>query len=91
MSVEQLEEQIQRLPREDLAHLAGWLDRFLGRADTEDSAESTDLTPDEKALLLRRRDELLANPDLAQPMDDDYFAGLKRELADARTWKASRS
>jgi len=91
MSVEQLEEQIQRLPQQDLARLVGWLDRFLGRRDTEDSAESVDLTDKEKAELVRRRDELTANPALAQPMDDDYFDGLKRELADARARKASGS
>lgn len=79
MSVEQLEEQIQRLPQQDLARLVGWLDRFLDRRDPAASAESTDLTDDEKAGLLRRRDELLAHPGLAQPMDEGYFDGLKRE------------
>ncbi len=90
LKVEQLEGQIERLPREDLARLVGWLDRFLGRRDPEDLAEPTELIDEEKDELLRRRGELLANPDLAQPMDDDYFDGLKRELADARARKASR-
>ncbi|MEI8078593.1 MAG: hypothetical protein WCH61_03055 [bacterium] len=91
MSVEQLEQQIQRLPRQELARLVGWLDGFLDRQAPEDPAESVDLTDVEQAELLRRRDELLANPDLAQPMDDDYFAGLKRELANARARQASGS
>ena len=89
MSVEQLEQQIQRLPQEDLARLVGWLDRFLDRQAPGDPDDSAELTDAEKSELLRRRDELLAKQDLAQPMDDDYFAGLKRELADARPRKAS--
>jgi hypothetical protein len=91
MSVEQLEQQIERLPREELARLAGWLDRFLGRTIPEDPDRLCDLTDGEKAELLRRRDELMAHPELAQPMDGEYFTDLKRELADARTRKASGS
>jgi hypothetical protein len=89
MSVEQLEEQIQRLPREDLARLAGWFDRFLGRAIPEAAGEESELTEAEQAELVWRRDQLLADPGLAQPMDDPFFAGLKRELADARAREAS--
>ena len=89
MSVEQLEEQISRLPQEDLARLAGWFDRFLGRAIPEAAEASPDLTDAEQEELLRRRDQVLADPELVQPMDDRYFDGLKRELADARARKAS--
>ncbi len=91
MSVEQLEEQIERLPREELARLVGWLDRFLGRVIPEDPDQLCDLTDEEKAELLRRRDELITRPELVRPMDDDYFTDLKRELADARTRQASGS
>lgn len=91
MSVEQMEQEIERLPREDLARLVGWLDGFLGQGNPEDPADTTDLTDEEKAELLRRRHEVLANPDLDQPMDDDFFDGLKRDLADARTRQASCS
>jgi hypothetical protein len=89
MSVEQLEEQIERLPQRDLARLVGWLDHFLDRQAPAEPGESDDLTGNEKAELLRRRDELLAHPDLAQPMDDTYFDGLKRQLADERARKTS--
>lgn len=91
MSIEQLEQQIQRLPPQDLARLVGWLDGFLDRQPPQAPADSDDLSVDEQAKLLRRRDELLANPDLAQPMDDDYFEGLKRQLADARARQPSGS
>ncbi|HEU0011203.1 MAG TPA: hypothetical protein VFT34_15400 [Verrucomicrobiae bacterium] len=89
MSVEQLEEQIRRLPPEDLARLTGWLDQFLGRSVPGEIDDGVDLTDEEKAELLRRRDQLIANPSLAHPMDDDYFERLKRDLADARARTAS--
>ena len=89
MSVEQLEAQVERLPHQDLARLVGWLDHFLDRQSPSNPAEPADLTNDEQAELLRRRDEVLANPHLVQPMDDTYFDGLKRQLADARALKAS--
>ncbi|MBN2507223.1 MAG: hypothetical protein JXQ71_11060 [Verrucomicrobia bacterium] len=82
MSVEPLEQQIQRLPQEDLARLVGWLERFPNRQAPGHSDDSAELTDAERSGLLRRRNEVLANPDLAQPMDDDYFDGLKRQLAD---------
>ena len=87
MSVEQLEEQIQKLPREELARLVGWLDGFLGKSSS--GANNADLDEAEMEELLRRRHELLADPNLAQPLDDAYFAGVKRDLADARVCKAS--
>ena len=84
MSVEKLEEQIRQLPPDELARLTGWFDQFLGRSAPGDS-EDIDLTDEEKAELLRRRDQLAADPNLAQPLDDHYFDRLKRDLADARS------
>jgi hypothetical protein len=43
MSVEQLQEQIQKLPREELAQLVGWLDLFLGRASVSDYRPEAEL------------------------------------------------
>ncbi len=83
MSVEKLEEQIRQLPPDELARLTGWFDQFLGRSVPGDS-EDIDLTDEEKAELVRRRDQLTANPNLALPLDDDYFDRLKHDLADAR-------
>jgi hypothetical protein len=91
MSVEQLEEQIQKLPREELAQLVGWLDLFLGRASAADYRPEAELDQDEIAELLWRRDAVLADSSLAQPADDAYFANLKQDMADARSRKASGS
>ena len=92
VSVEQLEEQVRRLPPRELAHFVLWLETYLGRTLPGDEgleAESEDLSQQEKAELLRRRAEILADPSLSQPMDDEYFERLKRELADARAERAS--
>ncbi|MGA2659338.1 MAG: hypothetical protein ABSH34_17680 [Verrucomicrobiota bacterium] len=91
MSVEQLQEQIQKLPREELAQLVGWLDLFLGRASVSDYRPEAELDEDEVAELLRRRDAVLADSSLARPVDDEYFANLKQDVADARSRKASGS
>jgi hypothetical protein len=91
MSVEQLEEQIQKLPQEELARLVGWLDLVLGRAAAGDHRPEAELDEEEIAELLRRRDAILADSSLAQPVDDEYFANLKQDLADARSRKASGS
>ena len=92
VSVEQLEEQVQRLPPQELAHFVLWLDTYLGRTppgDDEPEAESEGLSEQEQAELLRRRAEILANPSLPQPVDDEYCERLKRELSDARAQRAS--
>jgi hypothetical protein len=39
-----------------------------------------DLSQTEMQELLRRRNELEANPRLAQPMDEEYFARLKCDI-----------
>jgi hypothetical protein len=82
--VEQIEEKIRQLPPEELARLTGWFDQFLGRSAPAATDDDIDLTDDEKAELLRRRDQLTDNPALARPLDDAYFDRLKRDLADAR-------
>ena len=90
--VEQLEEQVRRLPPQELADFVLWLDTYLGRTppgDDEPEAESEGLSEQEQAELLRRRAEILANSSLSQPMDDEYFERLKRELSGARAQRAS--
>jgi len=82
MSVEQLEQQVERLPDEELGRFALWFDQFLERSLADDGNGASDLEGPEQAELMRRRDELLANPASAQPMDERYFSDLKREFAD---------
>ena len=71
--------------------MVGWLDLFLGRASVSGHRQEAELDKGEMAELLRRRDAVLADSSLAQPVDDEYFADLKQDMADARSRKASGS
>lgn len=66
MSVEQLERAILALPLEERWRLAEWFDEhvgeLLGPIDDELSAE-------QKAEILRRRDAFLADPSIAEPWE----------------------
>jgi hypothetical protein len=91
--VEQLEEQVRSLLPEDLAQFVVWQDGYVGRAipgSEGRDAEGDDLSEEERAELHRRRAEILADPSLARPMDDEYFDPLKRQLRDAPPQRASR-
>ncbi len=91
MSVEQIEEQVRRLPPRELAHFVLWLESFLGLTfpggEMSDD-ELEDISEKEKSEILRRRAEILGDPSLSKPMDDEYFERLKSELADARAERA---
>ncbi len=89
MSVEQLKHEIERLPRSDLGHLVQWLDNLLERASGQGVPQESELSGGERDELLRRRDAVMAEPALAQPLDDEYFANLKRDLANARPGETS--
>lgn len=92
MSVEQIEEQIRRLPAQELTRLAEWLGRFLAaRASEAGSGESANWpeSPEIIAELEKRLAEFKANPGIAVPFEADYFDNLKHQLADERAKKAS--
>ena len=83
MSLEQIEEQIQRLSPNDLLRLSQWLSGYLTTRD--DWHE----TPAQIKELERRLAEFTADPSIAVPFEPDYFQNLKRQLADERAKKAS--
>jgi hypothetical protein len=87
MSVEQIEKTLLQLPPEDRRRFADWFyrheDEIFGLCDEDE------ISPAAKAEILRRRDELKANPGLAVPVTDEWFENLKRQLADARAAKTS--
>lgn len=91
MSVEQLEQQIQRLPASELIRLAQWLNGFLASQTRLNPSASADWqeTPELLAELERRLAEFAAHPATAVPFEPDYFENLKRQLADERAQKAS--
>ena len=91
MSVEQIEQQIQRLPATELVRLAEWFNGFLATyapppASADDEWQET---PELVAELDRRLAEFTANPEIAVLFEPDYFDTLKRQLADERAQKAS--
>lgn len=86
VSVELLEEQIQRLPPSDLARLAEWFAGFLASCPPAGAAAGTEWqeTPQLVSELERRLAEFTANPAIAVPLASDYFEDLKRQLAHER-------
>jgi putative addiction module component (TIGR02574 family) len=90
MSVEQIEEQIQRLPLNEQVRLAEWFNGLLASLTPPDSAAGPEWqeTPEVKAELDRRLAEFKANPAIAVPFEPDYFDQLKRQLVDERAQKA---
>jgi hypothetical protein len=91
MSVEQIEQQIQRLPAAELVRLAEWFNRFLASLPPANASAGNDWreTPDLIAELDRRLAEFTASPAIAVPFEPDYFENLKRQLADEHAQTAS--
>jgi len=91
MSVEQLEQQIQRLSASELIRLAQWFNGFLTSQTPPNASTEVDWqeTPELVAELDRRLAEFAANPAIAAPFERDYFENLKRQLVDERAQKAS--
>ena len=84
MSVEQIESQVLALSEADRRRFLHWLDDHR----EEILPEEDDVSDEVKREVLRRSAELRANPGLAQPVDDHYFEGMKRRVADALAGKA---
>lgn len=91
MSVEQIEQQLQRLPAGEVVRLAEWFNAFLASHASAPASANDDWqeTPELVAELDRRLAEFSANPALAVPFEPDYFDSLKRQLAHERAPQAS--
>ena len=87
MSVEQLESAILALPPDERQRLALWFEEhrheLLGDTEADD-----DLTEDQKAEILRRRDLALAHPELLEPWEGTIERARQR-LHELRRQKAS--
>jgi recombinational DNA repair ATPase RecF len=62
-----LESALQALPPEERRKFIHWLDEH--RDELIDAADDLNLTEEQKAELLRRREEALAHPELLEPWD----------------------
>ena len=83
MSLEQLERTVFGLPQEERRQFADWF------YEHEPELLGVEFTGATRREVLRRADELRADPGLAQPVDDEYFNRMKRRVADALAGKAS--
>ena len=87
MSLQQLESAILALPPEDRSRLAVWFEEhrqeLLGEAEAGD-----DLSEEQQAEILRRRDLALTHPELLQPWDGTIERARQR-LHELRRQKAS--
>ena len=81
MSLQELENHVQKLSGAEFARFVEWFDTFR-----ESSAiVGDDVTEAQKEELLRRKAEYLRNLELATPWDDGFFDRLRQRLADARS------
>ena len=81
MNVDQLEQSVLKLTRQDRRRFAQWF--YDHEGDILDPSDEDEISRATRTEVLRRRDELAANPGLAVPVTDEWFDQLKRKLADA--------
>ena len=79
MSIEQLEDQVLQLPRDERRRIARWF--YEHENQIVESREEDEISAATKAEILRRSAELDATPGLAVPVTDEWFEQLKRRLA----------
>ena len=84
MSLDQLEQQVLGLPREERRRFARWFYEH----------ENEIVEPDEIDMAIRseiisRRDESLAHPELMKPVTDDWFDSLKHKLTAIRKLRSA--
>ena len=79
MSIEQLEDQVSQLPRDERRRFARWF--YEHENQIVEPREGDEISVATKAETLRRSAELDANPGLAVPVTDEWFEQLKRRLA----------
>jgi len=87
VSLKELEQQVQQLPKPDLAKFSEWFDVFREAKVLTDAPGNIAEAQQEE--VLRRQAEYLANTSLATAWDDGFFDRLRQRLADARAQKAA--
>ena len=87
-TIAEIESAVMELSAQERAELVTWLDEYRNELlpGNDDAAEIAEA---QRREALRRRDELIANPALAQKFDEGYFDRLRKKAADVRAGKAS--
>jgi hypothetical protein len=87
MTIEQLGSKLMELPREARREFAHWF--YEHELEILDPAEDDEISPQVKAEIVRRCEEIERNPSLAIPVTDEWFDQLKKKLALARPGQTS--
>jgi hypothetical protein len=88
VSLNELEIQVQQLPKPDLVKFSEWFDVFR-EVNVLAGDTPSDIEGAHQQEVLRRQAEYLADPSLASAWDDGFFDRLRQSLADARAQKAA--
>ena len=87
-TIAEIESAVMGLSPQDRAQLVTWLDDHRNELLPGDHV-TAEIAEAPRREVLRRRDELIANPALAQKFDDGYFDRLRWKVADVRAGKVS--
>ena len=87
MSLEQLEQTVMRLPREERRQFARWFYRHENEI-LEPHDDDDEISPPVRAEILRRRDEALAHPERLEPWEGT-MERVKARLDEIRRQKAA--
>jgi hypothetical protein len=85
----EIESAVLDLPPVERARFVQWLDEKRVELLPAEAGDVVEIADVQRREVLRRRDELIANPALAQPFGDGYFDRLRQKVADVRAGKAS--
>ena len=85
----EIESAVRELPSVERVRFVEWLDENRCELLPAEVGEAVEIAEAQRREVLRRRDELLRNPALAERIDDEYFDRLRDKLADVRAGKAS--
>jgi hypothetical protein len=86
MSLEQLESSILALEPEERKQFAQWFEEHRDKLISSD--EDDELTPEQQAKILRRREQALAHPELLEPWEGTTDR-LRQRLHEIRRQKAA--
>ena len=87
MSVEQLEQSVLKLSDAERRQFAEWF--YEHEHEIAELPDNDDIHPEVKTEILRRSAELRDHPELAEPVDAEYFERMKRRVANALSRKTS--
>ena len=85
----EIESAVRELAPIERARFVQWLDENRRELLPVETGNAMEIAESQRREVLRRRDELFANPALGQRFDDGYFDRLRRMVTDVRAGKAS--